>query len=484
MPPEISPKAKTLATTGVILGVFLAAIESTAIATAMPTATTALGGIALIHYVFAAYSLATVSTITVWGRLIDIWGVRISYLIGCSIFLAGSALCGISQNVYHLIFFRLIQGMGAGAIFPIAMTTLSSIHTEFKRAKMQVYVSMVWAIASVIGPPVGAYVTQHLSWRWVFYLNLPAGLISIGLVESGLHSYLQGDDVQRRSFDRKGSALLVGAILALLAAIAVNKSGGLVVGIKGMLGLAALTAVLLVLFFRHIATSPNPFIPGHIVKNPFFIRAGASNFFMCMAMFGSFAFVPLFCQAGLGQSVAEAGHTLTLSMLGWVTSSSFAAQAYLRYPLKTLGRIGIFVMFLSFAYLAWRLTTITIWPFRLSMFTMGMGMGICFAPTLLGLQSVLARRDLGTGTATFQLLRNLGGLIGVTVMGTLLAMHWDRSVPLAGASTLASQSLVRQAMSKVFMTDAFITLAGLWSIWNLPHTPRPKDDTVILAAKV
>ncbi|MBI2071200.1 MAG: MFS transporter [Elusimicrobia bacterium] len=475
---ELSLRDKTLASAGVILGIFLAAIESTAVATAMPSATSALGGIGLIHYVFAAYSLATVTTIMIWGKLADIWGLKRSFMVGCSIFLFGSALCGISTHVYELITFRFIQGIGAGAIFPVAMTTLGAIHTEVKRAKMQIYLSMVWAIASVMGPPVGALVTHHLSWHWVFYLNLPAGLVALGLVSAGLRGYIDGDALEKRTFDTKGSMILSLAIFSLLAAIAVDRNGRLIMGWPGMLILAATAFGFLVLFGRHILTTRHPFVAEHILKNTIFIRAGASNFFMCMAMFGSFAYVPLFCQAGLGETVAGAGRTLTVSMFGWITSSAFATRAYLRYSLRTLSRMGIAVMTLAFAYLASHLNGISVTAFRVSMFAMGSGMGICFAPMLLGLQSALPRRDLGAGTASLQLLRNLGGLMGVAVMGTLLALYWDKSRFVAGAAPLLeTQLMARQAMSKVFLVDTLIALAGLLSAWGLPSLV-PKREAV------
>ncbi|MBI4667614.1 MAG: MFS transporter [Elusimicrobia bacterium] len=458
---ELSPKHKAFAAIGVILGTFLAAIEATAVATAMPTATSSLGGIALIHYVFAAYSLAIVLTIPTWGRLSDIWGLRASYLAGCSAFLFGSVLCGFSQNVYQLIIFRFVQGIGAGSIFPVAMTTLGVIYSHEKRAKMQIYLSLVWAFASVIGPPLGALLTHALSWRWVFYLNLPAGIVSLFLVEYGLAKFLEIKDKIKRPFDHKGSMLLSLVIFILIAAIAVDRQGKLYFGWSGFFGFT----------FVAFASSFLPFSPFHVLKNPVFIRTGTSNFFICMAMFGSLAFVPLFCQAGLGQTVGGAGRTLTISTFGWVISSIVATRAYLRVSLRTLSRIGIILMVLSFGYLGFRLNSITANVFRMSLLVMGLGIGICFAPMLIGLQSVLPRQDMGTGTAGLQFLRNLGGLMGVAVMGTLLAITWDKSAYAAGsAATAASQMVARHAMSKVFLMDTLISLAGLFCVWSLPHT--------------
>src|SRR3989338_3951 len=195
----------TLVTFGVLLGIFLAAIESTVVATSIPSAMETLGGLTLIHYVFTSYQLSSTGSILIWGKLADRWGLRPSYLLGCLLFLLGSALCGVSQNSFQIIASRFLQGLGAGAIYPVAQTTLGLIYTEVKRAKMQVYLALVWAIASTIGPPVGALLTESLSWRWVFYLNLPAGLISLALVRAGLKVYQQGESSQQLShaFDWK-----------------------------------------------------------------------------------------------------------------------------------------------------------------------------------------------------------------------------------------------------------------------------------------
>lgn len=464
---ELNQKQKALASAGVILGVFLAAIESTVVATAMPTATASLSGISLIHYVFAVYSLATVTTIAVWGKLADLIGLRRTFWAGCLIFLIASALCGLSANIYQLITFRFVQGIGAGAIFPVAMTTLSAIHTSSQRVKMQIYLSAVWGIASVVGPPIGALLTHQFSWRWVFYLNLPFGALALAMVQSGLRHY-GNEGLQPRPFDAKGAVLNALWIGLLLASIAVNKEGRLLMGpVPSFLVLTACAAVLAV-FFRHIAKAEHPVVSFSLLKNSVFLRAGISNLFICMAMFGTIAYVPLFCQSGLGQSIPASGKTLTLCLMGWIFSSAVATRAYLYLSARTLARLGITAMTLAFAFLASQGQDISVGKLRASLFTVGVGMGICFAPLLLEVQSATPRRDLGSGTATLQLLRNLGGLIGVTIMGTILAVSWKRDPGLALAATLSPSVDALRAMGKVFLAGGLFALAGLTAVWNLP----------------
>ncbi|MEK7287712.1 MAG: MFS transporter [Elusimicrobiota bacterium] len=469
---ELNSREKTLASAGVILGVFLAAIESTVVATAMPTATSALGGISLIHYVFAVYSLATVTTITMWGKLADMIGLRRTFWAGCLIFLAASALCGISQNIYQLIAFRFFQGIGAGAIFPVAMTTLSAIHSQAKRVKMQIYLSAVWAVASVIGPPIGAVLTQQFSWRWVFYLNIPFGALSLFLVQTGLRQYGDGQSAERRPFDAKGSALNALWIVLLLTGIAVNKKGRFLFGPAAATAFVSASALAAFIFFRHLSSAKYPFISPSMLRHPIFIKAGAGNLLICTAMFGAMAYVPLFSQAGLGETVIASGHTLTLCLLGWIITSAVATRIYLRISARTLARFGMGAMTLAFAVLALGHEGVTVNRLRACLFVVGAGMGLCFAPLLLEVQNAVPRRDLGSGTATLQLLRNLGGLMGVSLMGTILAMNWDRSGP-TGAG-LVSQFQAHEAMGKVFMAGSIFALAGLLSVWNLP-VPKNKS---------
>lgn len=476
--PSLPPFQKTMTSTGMILGIFLAAIESTAVSTSMPTATAALGGLSLIHYIFAAYSFATAVTITNWGKLSDIWGLRKTYIAGCSLFLIASALCGFSQNIYQLIFFRLLQGAGAGAIFPAAMTGLTVIYSETQRSKMQVYLSMIWAIASVAGPPTGAYLTHHLSWRWVFYLNLPAGLISMILVQRGLSGFIQQKEALGRPFDAKGSAILSLIVFLLIAAVSVNRQGRLILGGPYAATTLLGAAVALFLFLKHIKTANDPFISPSVLRNPVFWRTGAGNFFMCMAMFGSIAFVPLFCQAGLGESVSAAGRTLTISLFGWIISSAVAARAYLKFSLRTLCRVGASMMTLSYSFLAFNLKYISVWPFRMGMFSMGLGIGICFAPMMLGLQSTIPRQDLGSGTAALQLLRNLGGLMGITLVGTLLAITWNpHGSILGGVASSGVEYGIREAMAIVFFANVAVSAAGLFAVWGLPAI-HPRTEQI------
>ncbi len=454
---ELSPREKTLAAIGVTLGVFLSAIEATVVATSMPTAAQALGGLAIIHYVFVAYQLATTVTIVVWGKLADSWGLRRSYIAGCAFFLVGSALCGMAQSMNELIIFRFIQGIGAGALYPLAQTTLGALFTHAKRANMQVYISIAWAFASFAGPPLGALIATHFSWRWVFYINLPAGIISLILFTRGLARYKDGVTGTDYRFDWRGSLLLTLIIFTLVFSVSVDKTGHLVLGPKTTAILIALALGLLALFINHIKKIPHPFISPSILANPVFAKAGMGSFFMCMAMFGTISFLPLIAQIGFHQNILEAGHTLTIFIIGWLLASAISPRAYLKFTLATLTRCGMGLLTLIYGFLALKSNSLDILTFRVSLFFLGIAMGICFAPLLLGVQASLERKELGQGTSAFQLLRTMGGTLGVSLLGAIFTSNLEQNTGIHAQASIA----------KFFLADTVFSLFGLVSMWKL-----------------
>ncbi|MEK6544588.1 MAG: MFS transporter [Elusimicrobiota bacterium] len=464
---NLTPKEQLLASIGVFCGIFLAAIEGTVVATAMPTAVKSLGGISLIHFVFASYQLASTTSIPIWGKLGERWGLRSTFVLGCLIFLLGGMTCGTTHNIYQLIAARFLQGLGAGAIYPIAQSILGSIYTEVKRAKMQIYLSLIWGVASIAGPPMGAWITEALSWRWVFYLNVPAGIATLILVELGMHKLKGDDDSIHDGFDVFGSSMLLTGLLAFLGAIMVDTHGHFLLAAPWMIGLLAISVIAFCVLFVHAKNDAHPIIPMDIFKNIVFLRAAAARFFMAMAFFGSIAFMPLFCQIGLSQSVAQAGKTLTFMLLGWVTSSMIATRAYIKIPLNHLTRAGALIISGGFIYMTLRFHTLGIAGLRLMMTVLGIGMGACFSPLLLGVQSSITRKQLSVGTASLQLITNIGSMIGVAATGTILASCMRSGLNVSDPSAMMT------AMNKVFFMDTLISFGALGAVWGLPPiTPK------------
>src|SRR5919199_5667098 len=215
-PLEMSNRRRTAVTLGVMTGMFLAALEATVVSTAMPTVIASLGGLSHYSWVFSAYLITSTVTVPVWGKLSDLYGRRLFYQLGIAIFLLGSVLSGLSTSMTQLIIFRAIQGLGAGALIPLGMTIIGDIYTVKERARMQALFSGVWGFSSVIGPVVGGFITDQLSWRWVFYINVPVGLaaaliMGLALKEPRRH--------ERPAIDYAGAAVLMAAITLLMLAL-------------------------------------------------------------------------------------------------------------------------------------------------------------------------------------------------------------------------------------------------------------------------
>src|ERR671912_2222096 len=212
----MSSRRRWAVTAGVMTGMFLAALEATVVGTAMPTVISSLGGLNRYSWVFSAYLITSTVTVPVWGKLSDLYGRRLFYQIGIAVFLAGSMLSGMSASMTQLIIFRAIQGLGAGALVPLGMTIIGDIYTVAERARVQALFSGVWGLSSVIGPVVGGFITDQLSWRWVFYINLPVGLAAALIIGLALK---EPKRTVRPAIDYAGAALLMAAITLLMLAL-------------------------------------------------------------------------------------------------------------------------------------------------------------------------------------------------------------------------------------------------------------------------
>jgi EmrB/QacA subfamily drug resistance transporter len=437
-----SPR-RGLVVSGVMLGLFLGAMESTAVATAMPTVIASLGGLAIYSWVFSGYILAATISMPLWGRLADLYGRRSVYLTGLSIFLIGSVLSGVSSSMTMLIVCRTLQGLGGGALIPLGMTIIADLYGLEQRARMQGYFSATWGLASIIGPLIGGFLTDRLSWRWVFFINVPFGLLT-GLV---LGVALAGTDRPRGSvrIDFWGAALLTAGLGGILAALVEGGRAGRF-GL-GHYALAAISAALLVEFVRWERRAPEPLLPLHLFSNRMFRAAAVSGFLAGMAMFGTISFIPLFVQGVLGGSATEAGTALTPFVLGWVTFSVISARLLLRvgyrWPVVS-GMMCLAVAFLLMSHMG--LGTSRAITAR-NMLLAGMGMGLIMVPLLLAVQNAVPRTDLGAATSATTFFRSIGGAVGVAVMGAVLSAELGRQFTavlggLEGAARAQLEALI------------------------------------------
>src|SRR5687767_13014367 len=309
---------------GVALGIFMAALESTIVGTAMPTVVATLGGIELYSWVAVAYILASTIMTPIWGKMSDMIGRRPAFFGGMGLFLIGSALSGAAHSMAQLIAFRTLQGFGAGALFPVGMTILADLLPLEKRAKMIGLFSGMWGVASLFGPQAGGYLTDSLSWRWVFYINLPFGLIAVAMIWA---SYAERSERHPEiTLDYAGTATIAAALTLLLLTIEKGQEFGATVTIISLIVCAALIAA----FIRIEGRSSEPLIPLDLFHNRVVLVTTTHGLLAGVMLFGSMIYLPLFIQAVIVTTATQAGEVLTPYILAWVAAAIAGGRLMLR----------------------------------------------------------------------------------------------------------------------------------------------------------
>lgn len=465
-------------TAAMMLSLFLASIESTVVATAMPTIVAQLGGLSIYAWVFSAYMLASTTAVPIFGKLSDIYGRRSIYLIAIAIFLTGSALCGQAQSMPQLVFFRALQGFGAGGIMPLAFTIIGDIFTFEQRARMQGLFSSVWGVSSVVGPLLGGFLVDQASWRWVFYLNVPPGLLAAGLMIGAWR------DVSPRApgkVDYIGAILLSGGVVALLLALFQlnGRQGWDPLAFWSLLTISAVLLSGLLWVERRIA---NPILPLPLFRERLFATATGHGFLAGFALFGSAAFIPFFVQSVLGTSATAAGATLTPQLIGWVGASIIGSRLLLRFSYRSLALVGMTSLVVGSLLMAQVASSTPQWVLVINVALMGIGMGLSIPSFLIAVQSTVPRQSLGTATATVQFSRSIGGTVGVSVMGVVLALRLAAGLtaagldpetislgvlldPSAGSATAAALGSVRNALAAAVQAVFVVALISAIAAW-------------------
>jgi EmrB/QacA subfamily drug resistance transporter len=415
---------------GVMLSVFLAAMESTVVATAMPTVVGALGGIHIYSWVFSGFLLTSTVTMPLWGRLSDLFGRRPTFLTGLAVFLVGSALSGLAQGMVELIVFRMLQGLGAGSLMTIGMTIIGELFGLERRAKMQGYISGVWGVAALVGPLLGGFLSDHVSWRSVFYINVPFGAIAMVLIATALHE--EGRVRRRPVIDYAGLLLFGAGVSALL--FGVLEAGRTATWTRADVVAPLVTAAAALAAFVIVERrAPEPIVPLRLFRNRVVLAAGVTGFMAGMAMFGAISFVPLFLQTVIGASATEAGFVLTPFILGWVSLSVTSARLVLRIGYRVVVVVGMLCLTVAFLLF-------TRWNAGLSLpvamrdvLLAGVGMGMTMVPMLIAVQSAVTRADLGSATSVTQFFRTVGGAVGLSIMGAVMAQRLAAGLPMASA---------------------------------------------------
>jgi EmrB/QacA subfamily drug resistance transporter len=446
-------RRRRLIVLGVMLSIFLGALESTVVSTAMPRVVASLGGLDMYSWVFSGFLLTSTVTMPLWGRLSDLLGRRRVFLAGLAIFLVGTTLSGLSRTMTELIVFRMLQGLGAGSLMTIGMTIIGELFRLERRAKMQGAISGVWGLASLAGPLIGGLLTDHVSWRWVFYINLPFGLVAMALIATALVDAPR--DGRRPVIDYAGVALFATGVTGLLVGVLEAGRVGGWTG-PGVLGPLALAVAALVAFLAVERRAAEPIVPLRLLANRMVLAAALTGFLAGMAMFGAISYVPLYLQVVREMSATAAGVVLIPFVLGWVVMSATSARLVLRIGYRVVVLTGMVCLTIGFVLLSRWSTSLTQAVAMRDALVGGIGMGLTMVPMLIAVQSAVVRADLGAATSMIQFFRTIGGAIGLSVMGTVMA--WRLGAGLSRA----------EALHGVFVTGLVVCVAALLSAFLVP----------------
>jgi EmrB/QacA subfamily drug resistance transporter len=425
-----------LITGALMLSLFLAATETTFVTTAMPTIVAQLGGLSTFSWVFSGFMLSFTASIAVFGKLSDLLGRRRIYVAAMAIFLIGSLLCGIARDMTELIVYRILQGIGAGGLMPLIFAIIGDVYSFEQRARVQGLFASVWGLASILGPVVGGFLVDGLSWRWVFLLNLPAGLLATTVL---LLVWVDTSPRGGARIDYRGAIALVGGIVSLLLALPAMERVDAWRSPSTWV-LVAVVGVLWITLWRVERSADDPVVPVDLFGDRLFFAACGQAFAAGFAVFGSLTFIPLFVQTSFAVGATEAGAALIPLLLPWVVSSNVGSRLILRFPFRTVALWGVAFVAIGLAGLTISGIATSRARYIVETALVGIGMGLSSPIFLIAVQTSLPRAKLGTATSTLQLCRSIGVAIGVTIMGAILSYQVGSGLEHAREEPASSRS--------------------------------------------
>ncbi len=415
---------------GILLCILLAALDQTVVIPAVPAIAAELQGFGHLSWIVSAYLLTSTAATPIYGKLSDIYGRRALLLPALALFAVASVLCAIAQTLAQLILFRALQGIGGAGLMAMAQAAIADVVSPRERGRYQGYMASVWGLASIAGPVVGGYVTDHLSWRWIFWINLPIAIVAMVLCNRALK--LLHVRPARVRIDYLGAALLTAAVAAWLVMLS---SGGTGTAWHSplILGLFVAGLLLVLLLAVHERRAPDPLLPPRLFANGILVRGIAIGFFAALAMFGGIFLLPLFFQLVRGADAAASG-MLVVPFLGSTVVGAYMAGRLARRHgkvkgLLVLGLFGCIAGFLGLATIGPDTSAVLLVLFQ---FVLGISLGLIMPSSLVMVQNAAERRDVGVATGCLLFIRSMGGAFGSTFAGALLAARFAHSVEAMG----------------------------------------------------
>jgi EmrB/QacA subfamily drug resistance transporter len=443
----------------------LVAIESTIIATAVPSIVRDIGGFAQFPWLFSIYLLAQAVSVPVYGKLADLFGRKPVVLWGIGLFLLGSIMCGVAWSMGMLIAFRVVQGLGAGAIMPTTITIVGDLYSVEERAKVQGYIASVWGVSSVVGPTLGGVFTEYLSWRWIFFVNIPLCLLAAGTFARAFH---EGLERARPRIDYRGAALLTAGLTLVILGVL---EGGQAWAWASPPGIAvpAVGVGALIAFAFVERTAAEPVLPLWVFRRRLLVATGMVATGVGAILLGLTSYVPLYVQDVLGTGPLVAGFALAALVLGWPLAASQAGRVYLRLGFRGCALIGASIVVLGSALLLTLGRHSSVYHVGLVCFVIGVGMGLTAPPTLIAAQSSVGWGERGVVTANNIFLRSLGSAVGVAVFGAM-------ANATVGARNLrggrVDPDLLTTAVQHIFLGVTIVAVLMLVMVAAMPGRER------------
>lgn len=469
--PEFMKNPKALAMLGAMLAMLLAALDQTIVSTAMPSIVKELNGLEHLSWVFTAYMLASTVTVPLYGKLSDTYGRKPFFIVGIIIFLIGSMLSGAAHSMFQLILFRGLQGIGGGAIMVNAFAVVGDLFSPRERGRWQGLLGAMWGLSSVIGPLLGGWLTDAISWRWIFYINIPLGLLALAVIAYALPAIARKHE---KPLDYFGGLLIGASLLPLLLALVWGGSTHPWVS-PIILWLFSAFAIILYYFIREERYfAEDPVLPMFFFKTRAYIASVTTVFLTAIGMFGSIVYLPLFAQNVLGSSATGAGLILTPMMLGIVVASTATGQIVSRTgKYKWIAVLGMALATLGMYLFSQMSVDTGYWTVVRNMVIMGIGLGVSFPIFTVVVQAAFEPMYLGVATASVQMFRTVGATVGTALMGGLLN-YYMYTEHLSFTDSLDHMFLI----GAVAMAAAFVMALFLPQI-HLRHHDEPEQGQTL-----
>jgi EmrB/QacA subfamily drug resistance transporter len=449
-----------------MLSTGLVAIDSTIIATAVPSIVSNLGGFSQFPWLFSVYLLAQAVSVPIYGKLADIFGRKPIMLFGIGLFFAGSVLCGVAWAMPALIAFRAVQGLGAGAVGPMSMTIVGDLFTTAERAKVQGYLASVWGISAVIGPTLGGVFSEYVSWRWIFFVNVPLCLLATTML---VRNFKERVEHRSHQLDYLGATLLAtGCTLLILGLL----EGGEAWAWTSPISAAVLGAgaILLVAFVFVERRAVEPVLPLWVFSRRLLLTSSLVGLGVGAVLIGLTSYVPTFVQGVLGTGPLVAGFALATLTVGWPITASQAGRAYLRLGFRTTALIGTVVTVIGTILTALLTADSNVYEVGAACFVVGAGLGFVAAPTLIAAQSSVGWSERGVVTGNNMFSRSMGSAVGVALFGAI-----------ANGTLGGSTDAADLARASHFV---FLAVAGLAVLMGLAVVAMPRAMAPVVESRV